>query len=335
MYDVITIGTVTRDVFSLSRHFKVLQDPEHLNKIGFPTGEAQCFALGAKIDLDDVVFGVGGGAANSAVTFARQGLKTGALAVFGDDTQGRDITSSFKKEKITLLRSGEKNLATTYSTILLSPLGERTVLVYRNPKENITADKIPFPKLKTKWLYIVPGAMNDETLRRLVNEVRKRKIKIAINPSKHFLNFPTDRIATLLKSVDLVTLNREEAAALTKADYDNESAIFKQFDNLIKGMVVMTDGPRGVMVSDGKKVYRAGIYKEEKIVDRTGAGDAFGSGFTTALIREQSIETAIRLGSANATAVVEKIGAHTGVITKKDFDSSERWQKLDIKISNL
>jgi len=332
MYDVVTIGTATRDVFLLSRSFKVLQDPEHLKKIGFSTGEAQCFALGTKIDLDDVILSVGGGAANTAVTFARQGLKTAAVAIVGDDDRGRDILRTLKSEKIYYLGTQEKNTATTYSTILLSPAGERTVLVYRNPKENVTIKKIPFAKIKSRWIYIVPGAMTDETLTRLMTEMKKRKIKIAINPSKYFLNFPKDRAAALLNLADLVTLNREEAATLAAVDYESERAIFSQLDKIIGGIVVMTDGARGVLVSDGQKIYRAGIYQEKKIADRTGAGDAFGSGFTAALIRGQSIEAAIRLGSANATAVVEKIGAHLGALTRQDFESAARWRDLSVVV---
>jgi len=51
MFDVIAIGTATRDVFLISPLFKVLRDPKHLEKIGFKTGEAQCFALGAKVEV--------------------------------------------------------------------------------------------------------------------------------------------------------------------------------------------------------------------------------------------------------------------------------------------
>ena len=51
-FDVITIGTATMDVFLTSRFFKVLKDRKHLEKIGFFVGEAQCFALGSKMEID-------------------------------------------------------------------------------------------------------------------------------------------------------------------------------------------------------------------------------------------------------------------------------------------
>jgi len=77
MYDVITIGTATQDVFLKSRDFKVLKDER------FITGQAECFALGAKIEVPDIFFTTGGGATNAAVTFARQVLKLPQFAKWG------------------------------------------------------------------------------------------------------------------------------------------------------------------------------------------------------------------------------------------------------------
>ena len=106
---------------------------------------------------------------------------------------------------------------------------------------------------------------------------------------------------------------------------------------------MMTDGARGVLLSNGKLVFRAGVYKEKRIADRTGAGDAFASGFlasllvhaTPASIRTRQIapseyERAIRFASANATSVVEVIGAEPGILKKGEFERSSRWRKLPI-----
>ena len=98
----------------------------------------------------------------------------------------------------------------------------------------------------------------------------------------------------------------------------------------MKGIVVMTKGPQGVAVSDGKMIWQAGSFKEKKMVDRTGAGDAFGSGFVAGLIQASRIEYAIRLGSANATSVVEYVGAKKGIVTKNDFEKSSRWKNFKI-----
>jgi sugar/nucleoside kinase (ribokinase family) len=96
----------------------------------------------------------------------------------------------------------------------------------------------------------------------------------------------------------------------------------------------MTKGPEGVIASDGKNIYKAGIFKEKRHIDRTGAGDAFGSGFIAGIIRTGRVEEAIRLGTANSTSIVEKFGAKNGILTTKEFNKG-RWKKFKIIKSKL
>ena len=110
MYDVITIGTATRDVFLTSPLFKIVRDPRHLQKMGFPTGEAQCFALGGKIEISAPVLTTGGGATNAAVSFSRQKLKTAALVKIGDDESANSIINELKNEAITPFVIAKKTL---------------------------------------------------------------------------------------------------------------------------------------------------------------------------------------------------------------------------------
>jgi sugar/nucleoside kinase (ribokinase family) len=348
MYDIITIGTATRDVFLTSPFFKVLRDKSHLKKIGFATGEAQCFALGGKIEIGEPILATGGGATNSAITFSRQGLKTAALIKIGEDQAGKDILEELKKEKINVLSPQttnyklQTNNGTAYSTILLAPGGERTILVYRGASEDLTLKEIPFDKLKSKWVYVSPGKMPLETISKIFNHFHKNKTFIAFNPSKHFIEMGLKKLKPLLKKTKVFILNREEASYLTGVDYYKEKEIFKKLDEAVDGIAVMTDGPNGVLVSDCCNIYKAGTFKEEKAIDRTGAGDAFGSGFVAGLIQTRekckkglcgidNVEYAIRLGSANATSVIEYIGAKKGILAKKDFEKNKRWKELKIK----
>lgn len=342
-FDVITIGTATRDIFLTSPLFKVVNDKMHLKKIGFPTGEAQCFALGGKIEIDKPIFTTGGGATNAAVTFARQGLKTAALIKVGNDNAGDDIINELKKEKVTSFVMKQKNNGTAYSTILLAPNGERTILVYRGASENLSIDEISFEKFKSKWAYIVPGKISIDVIGKVADYLYKNKILIAFNPSKHFIELGFEKLKPILEKTKAVILNREEAAYLTNVDYGKEKEIFKKLDAAVAGIAVMTDGPNGVSVSDGFNIYKAGTFGEKKLVDRTGSGDAFGAGFVAGLISKQevcekglckinNIEQAIRLGSANATSVIEYIGAKEGILRKNEFTSSDRWKNLNIII---
>lgn len=334
MFDVITIGTATRDIFLRSSLFKTLHDPKHLEKLGFKTGEAECFALGSKLEVEKPVFTVGGGAANAAVTFARQGLKTAALIKIGDDALGKEIVRGLKEEKITPLPMVDKKEGTSYSTILLTPQGERTILVYRGASEDLEKKEVPFRKLKAKWAYIAPGGINFLLMQEIVMHLKRQGTQIAMNPSKNYLKLGAERLKGLLKWLDVVIMNREEASLLTGMRYENERGIFKKFDGLIDGIAVMTDGPNGSKVSDGSYLYSAGIFREKKLVDRTGAGDAFGSGFVAGFIERNDIHYALRLATANAASKVEQIGAQTGLLHKKDLNQS-RFKYLDLDVEPL
>lgn len=342
MYNIITIGSATRDVFLTSPLFKVLRDPEHLSKIGFKTGEAQCFALGSKIEIGPPILTTGGGATNAATAFSRQGLKTAALIKIGKDESGEAVLSELKKEKITPFAVVEKSFSTAYSTILLAPSGERTILVYRGASENLKIQEIPFERLKSQWVYISPGKILFEVIEKIFNHFSKNKILIAFNPSGYFIDAGIKKLKPLLAKSKVVILNREEAARLTGVDYQKEKEIFKKLDELTPGIAAMTDAEKGVLVSDGFRIYQAGIFKEKLVIDRTGAGDAFASGFVAGLIQKKekcekglcrpyNIEYAVRLGSANATSVIEKIGAKEGILAKKDFEKNKRWEHLPIK----
>ncbi len=334
MFDVITIGTATRDIFLTSPLFKVLKDPVHLEKIGFKTGEAECFALGSKLEVKKPVFTVGGGAANAAVTFARQGFRTAAVVKIGEDESGKAVLAHLKEEKVATLGGRDKKDGTGYSTILLAPTGERTILVYRGASEDWTKKDAPLAKLKARWAYIAPGKIPFSLMEEILKTLKKRGVKIAMNPSRYYLEIAAKHPQVLFKYLDVVSVNREEASYLTGVGYKHDRGIFKKFDELIQGIAVMTDGPKGARVSDGRYIYTAPIFKERKLADRTGAGDAFGSGFVAGLMIKNDINFALRLASANATSVVEDIGAEAGILRRKDI-AKNRFKYLDLDVEPL
>lgn len=345
MFDVVTIGTATRDVYLLGAKYDT-----HKYDLHASTGEAVCFSLGSKVYVPEVIFTTGGGGTNTAVTFARQGFRTGCIIDVGDDVRGEEIIKELEKESVrTDFTNREKGQKTAYSVILLTPSGERTILGYQGAGSKIDARRIPWKKIKTKWLYLDSLHGNLPLIRSIVRYKEKNPgVRIAWNPSMGDLKIGKGMLKRLLKYIDVFISNQEEAAFLTGRPYKNEKAIFKAFDDLIPGIAVMTKGPEGVVVSDGKTIWRARTYREKKIADRTGAGDAFASGFVAGLLHQvkslklkvksfppKAIEYAIKLGSANATAKVEGVGAKHGLLTKKEFEKDRRWRRLPIKVIGL
>lgn len=325
MFDVITIGTATRDAFIKSEHFHV--DPDH-HVLG---GKGLVMALGAKLEVPELFFSTGGGATNAAVTFARQGKKTACIAVIGDDDFGHAILHDLTKEKVDTGFIRQEHDTTAFSLLLEPSSGERTVLVHRGVSENLKSSVIPWISINTKWLYVSSLAGNIALLKRIIAFSRKKGIHIAYNPGGKELK-QRDTLVPLFKHIEVLIANREEASLITGISFEKQKEMFALWDKMSPGINVMSDGRNGVSVSDGTHLYHAGIYKEKKMIDRTGAGDAFGSGFVASLIDyPNDMERAIRLGSANATAKVEGMGAKYGLLTRGEFEHGARWKKLDIR----
>ena len=347
---VLTIGAASRDIVVSSDLFKIVHDPAHLEKLGFPTGEAQCFALGGKTEVGDLVLSVGGDAANAAVTFARQGFQASAFIKIGGDANGQAVFNDLVQEGVRPIFKPEKETKMDASVILLSPSGERTILVFRAISKSLAKKDLNATNFDFNAAYVAPGHIEFSLINEAISRLKKKNCFVAMNPSGFYLKMGAEKLRPILKNLDLIISNREEAATLTGKKYEDEKGIFKKFDELVHGLAVMTDGPKGVMVSDGKKIYRAGIYKEKRVADRTGAGDSFGSGFTAGILRkfsignfqfsskgkrvnfnEEDIKYAIRLGSANATSNVEQVGAQTGILTRRQFETQARWKNLPVK----
>jgi len=318
MFDVITIGSATRDDFFEGINF--------ISPSGdcFITGKGICLPLGAKMRVPQVHFLTGGSATNTAVTFRRLGLKTAAIYRRGRDVSGETINREQKKDKIDVsLSQTDNKLPTAYSVIFLTKNGERTILSYKGCSERLTIKDIPLRKLKTRWLYLGSLGKEKNILKKLISFAYSQNIKLAINPGREELIW-LQQHPSYLHYFNVVICNQEEAAYFTGIPYSKEKAIFQRMDDLVKGIIVMTKGKKGVSVSNGKYIWQVGTYKVKKVKDMTGAGDAFASGFVSLLVgkdikKEKTILDAIRVGSANAAAVIQKIGAKTGILYRKEL----------------
>lgn len=322
-YDIVAIGSTTRDVFLTADGFKQVKTSE------FTTGEGMCFGLGSKVEIKKIVTASGGGGANAAVTFARQGLKTACIGVVGDDFNGHVLLDELKREGIDTQFYGiHSEDHTAYSTILVSENGERTILSYKGEGQHFDADKIPFDRMTAKWLYLDSLGGHYDVLEKAVAWAVKNGVKLAANPGGKELAHGLEKLRPLWKHFSYIGMNQEEAAELTGIPYEKKDEIFKVMDEVIEGIFIMSRGPQGVEVSDGKNIYSAGI-PESPVIERTGAGDAFHSGFLSEYIRSGDIKHAIRFGTANSTSVVTKFGAVEGILKEGEWGP---WPLVDVSV---
>ena len=337
MFDIITIGSATRDVYIRNPHVT------YLKSRAFKTGAGICFDLGSKIGIDELYFTTGGSAVNTAISFSRLGLNAAALARVGSDAGGRELVKILHEEGVnTAFFQHDKRDGTAYSLLFLAPSGERTILTYRGATEKVARREIHWDKLKTRWFYIGHLAGKSKSLfKPFIDFAARKGIQVALNPGITQLKNSESWWRGILTKVDILIVNREEASYLTRIPYKDEYAIFKKLDAWVRGIVVITEGPRGVLVSDGVQRWRGGILKERYVSDRTGAGDAFGAGFVAAFIerdipcekgvchpRKNDIAYALQLASANATSQIEHLGSRDGLLRKRT--SIYRWGKLKV-----
>ncbi len=301
MYDVITVGSATIDVFASTEFSEIIAIKEPKKET-----ELLAYPLGSKILIKQILFSTGGGGTNTAVSFSRLGLKTAWLGKLGNDANAQTVISELKKEKIDILAEKGKGF-TGYSVILDSIKDDRTILTYKGVNDDFTFKEIPLKKIKTKWFYFC--SMMDKSyiaIEQLGAYAKKNSIKIAFNASSYLVKKGTVYLGKLLSMTDIFILNDEEAAILV--GYNTIEEMLKKIHLLGPKIVVITEGSKGAHTYDGNYIYSLAGGKV-KVVETTGAGDAFASGFVSGIIKKGDIEFALKLGKANAESVITYHGA--------------------------
>ncbi len=287
-FDVVTFGSALVDIF-------VNTDlPERAGRISYPAG--------SKIKITETRTDIGGGGTNSAVAFSRLGMKTGCICKIGDDVNGKDILNSLKKENVKFLGEVQKYSKNDFSIILDSREHERTILVNKKISNNIHFNYLNTRKIKTKWLYLstVLGE-SFQTQKKLARKLHLEGVRIAFNPTEYLIK--EENILPLLKFCDVFVLNCDEAKLLTK-EKDLLIGLYK----LGPKIVVITDKNNMISCYDGRKKYFLKPNKI-KVVERTGAGDAFSSGFVAGQIVGKSIDESLKLGLKESESVIRYLGA--------------------------
>ena len=257
------------------------------------------YKVGSKILVRDLKFDVGGGATNTSVAFARLGFKAGCVCDVGDDNNGDDVLDLLKREKVEFLGKRVKGV-TGYSVILDSRGGARTILTYKGPGNSIKSVK----DFDTKWLYF--SSVLGESLKtqiRLARKMKKRGTKLAFNPSEYLIR--AKNIRELLRLSDVVVLNREEFDLVRR----------KYGAGFCSGTVVVTDKDERIVCYSEGKVYYLEPHRV-RVVERTGAGDAFASGFVAGYMMGWDINKCLKLGLKESESVIGHFGAKNNLIRR-------------------
>jgi sugar/nucleoside kinase (ribokinase family) len=305
-----SIGGATYDLFVQVNH-EIIENKEHERVFSLP--------LGAKVRVQGVIETCGGGASNTSVGLSRLGCKAHFEGVISSDQWGEKLLANLQAEGVdTSLATVVEGEVSSFSIILSASEGERVILY--EPGTNVHLHKANFDREvvgEMDWVYLNhiqegSSAIQDDIVKILTDQ----RIHLTWNPGGGQidvgLDLPSNRL--LIRNTDLLLLNREEALAFSRT-----KSIEEALATLIgagTSRVCITDGKNGAFASDGTHTYFCPCDRNARVVNTTGAGDAFGTGVTWALTKHFDFPTALKAGTINAASVVGAIGAQKGLLTE-------------------
>ena len=318
MYDVITIGSATVDVFGIiSQRFKQIR-------------------LGDKVLVDKVNFETGGGGVNSAVSFARMGLKTAFLGKLGHDHNAFKILHELKKEKVKVIKTKPSKNHTSYSFILKSKQEQdRIIFTHKGSSDELSYNEFNKSELKTKWIYLATMLKKSfRTAEKIAKYAKKHNIKIMFNPSTYLALQGKFHLRKILKATNILVLNKSEAKLLLRTKSNNIVEILKGLRKIGPSIAVVTEGEKGINAYDGENYYHLPAYKV-KVISTAGAGDAFASGFLAGIFHKKDIVHAVELGMANAASVIQYFGTKNKLLTYKQANKFIRRSKEKVIVKKI
>jgi len=292
MYDAITFGSITIDVFLGTEAM------ERKGRLEYPAG--------TKINVRDVDFQTGGCGMNVAIGLKKLGCSAALLGKYGSDINGRMISRTLREEGVDFIGPAGKG-KTGYSVVLDSVRHNRTILHFRGASNDLKPGEIDRSKVKAKWLYMASaGGDAFRTQKAITGLALKRKIKIAYNPGIGECRKGRRHIGKMLRASEMAIMNRNEAGTLSKKDSPFE--MLKAIRRMGPKIVCITNGIKDIHAYENGIAYTLSPHKI-RVVERTGAGDAFSAGILAGMVRGKGIEFSMQLGLANSESVIRYFGA--------------------------
>ena len=321
----LSIGGATYDLFLTMK--ENLQE-EH---------DAIQLQIGGKLEVDSVLETCGGGASNTAVALSRLGLQASFCGVVASDQWGEKLLENLRREhvdvsSVTII----EHETSSFSIVLSLRSGERTILYAAGVNEHLhdtTFDVSAIRSANAVYLNHLceTSCMIEDDIGSALAE--HPDIFLAWNPGGSQIHAGMNRsdAARLLKATDLLLLNKEEALKFAEVKTTEEA-----LQKLIKAGVTnvcITDGARGTHASDRTHIYYCPVLSGTKVIDTTGAGDAFGAAALWALLEGKSLQEAMMSGTLNAASVVSVVGAQAGLLTETQIIATLSQNVLEVKKS--
>lgn len=319
MLDILCIGDAVIDIF-----LKIPENNPHfaLDK----KTDKLLIDFGEKINVEKYVVEIGGNATNTAVGISRLGLASGICAEIGSDEFSQKIITRLEDEKVDKnLLIQHKDQKTSFS-VVISYKAERTIFSEHAKRTH----SFNFMSSNPKFIYLTSlGMVWEKAYENTLSFVKNSGAKLAFNPGTLQLEKRDSLILNIVEETDYLFLNKEEAEVLLYGkeihfgQNDERQPIIKKMLFGLKGLgaknIIITDSNNGsYLLDESNKYYKLGILDSE-VVEKTGAGDSYTSGFLAGVISGLSPKEAMIWGTINASSVVTIIGAQQGLLSKSEL----------------
>ncbi len=328
--DLLSIGDASIDVFMTPL------ESETLCRVD----SKECFiafSFGDKIPVKNLEFSIGGNAANNSVGTKRLGVNTAIVLTLGQDSVADMIIQRLKEEGVdSTFVIQQPGTASNYSSII-NYSGERTIFVYHAPRSYEYPVKLPV----APWVYLTSMGESFRPFYVHMADFLKANpaVKLAFNPGSWQLRNEYKDIADIMSLSYIVFVNREEAEKLTAfgESRNKDRDILIALNKLGPKVCIITDGGAGSLAYDSVngKFYKVGVLPVDAY-ERTGAGDAFGSGFLSAFIHGKPIDESLLWGTCNSASVIGYTGSQKGLLKEAEMPVwLERAKSSGVKVENI
>lgn len=300
MYDLITLGDITIDLFFKGNTLTLKDNRFYL-------------AIGGKYSAEYFYESLGGGGANVAVGAAKFGLDTAIVGTIGENAFKQMIIQKLTKKTVSCEFLNVEKDHLNLSSILLTEEGERTIIHYRTPEKRfLTVNNLMPQSLKTHIIYMGNlSSVPKIERKKLLALFKKNGALTCLNlGSTDCRDHDTD-LDNLIGETDIFFINTYEFAELIgkkkeTIDFSKNCVRFLNLDNKI---IILTDGKNGSFLYHQNKIYHQKAITPKQIVDTTGAGDAYISAFLAFYHKENNFQKAMFQGASYAAEIIGRMGA--------------------------
>lgn len=278
--------------------------------------------LGDKIPSEIKTLGLGGNGANISVALTRLEIPTSFYTYLGNDPLSREIEEGLTREGVELLAK-RGNIKNAPLHIILDLDSDRIILSHYEK-----ADHDFDYELKGELDFIFLNSIADnweKAYQKIINFSNENNIPLAFSPGSRQLDNLNDLVFGIIKKSKIFFSNKEEAIKIlniknTIENMENIKNVLSGIKKLGPEVISITDGSNGAYAIDrnGNCFFIKALPCESS--EKTGAGDAYAGAFFSSILLGNDVPTAMFWGALNANAVMQKVGAQNGLLTKKQLD---------------